>query len=141
MIEQQATLDGDDCTIILPKDPAAGIIEYTEAAKKLNQLGFKVKPDPTANNQNKMKKFIPFSSACQNGSVYIVEESFPNKATLEAFYKELESFNGERSTSTRKDDWADCSASAYNALCKETVYNAVRIPTVSAPTLKSLRKR
>lgn len=141
LILAQATIDDIHCTVILPKDPAAGVVEYTEAAKKLNQLGFKVKPDPTPSNQKKMIRFMPFSSACQNGSVYIVEESFPNKATLEAFYKELESFNGERSTANRKDDWADSAASAYNALCKETLFTAVKIPSVVAPTIKSRRKR
>lgn len=143
-IVNQAEYDnhlGDDALIILPKDPAAGVVEYAEAAKKLNQNGFKVKPDPTPSNQKKMIRFMPFSSACQNGSVYIVEDSFPNQATLEAFYKELESFNGERSTSTRKDDWADAAASAYNALCKETVYLAVKIPSITSPTLKSQRRK
>lgn len=137
LIARQAEYDGKGCLIILPRDPAAGVIEYAEAAKKLNQAGFKVKPDPTPSNQKKMIRFMPFSSACQNGSVYIVEDSFPNMQTLEAFYKELESFNGERSTASRKDDWADSAASVYNALCKEVVYNAVKIPTISAPTLKS----
>lgn len=135
-IKNQAERDGDHVTIILPKDPgAAGQVEYLESAKKLNSAGFKVKPDPMPSNKSKLTRFLPFSSACQNGLVYIIEESFPNKTTLEAFYKELESFNGERSTSERKDDWADTSASAYNALCKEKNYVAVSIPKVSAPTL------
>lgn len=137
MILQQSQYDGEDCLIILPKDPAAGAVEYLESAKKLNAEGFKVKPDPTANNQKKLVRFMPFSSACQNGSVFIVESSF-SKATLEAFYKELESFDGERSTSQKKDDWADASASAYNALCKERVHTAVSIPQYNAPTMKSL---
>lgn len=136
LIKTQAEIDGDHITIILPKDPgAAGQVEYIESAKKLNM--FKVKPDPMPTNKSKLTRFLPFSSACQNGLVYIVEESFPNKTTLEAFYKELESFNGERSTSERKDDWADASASAYNALCKEKTYTAAAIPSVSAQTLTS----
>lgn len=136
LIKNQTEIDGEHVTVILPKDPgAAGQVEYQESAKKLNILGFKVKPDPMPNNKSKLTRFMPFSSACQNGLVCIVEDSFTNKATLEAFYKELEAFNGERSTSERKDDWADAAASAYNALCKERSFVAAAIPRVSAPTL------
>lgn len=105
LIEQQAHVDGAEVTIVLPKDPSgAGVVEYQESAKKLISKGFSVKPDAMANNKSKLTKFSPFSSACQNGFVYIVEDSFPNQATLEHFYKELEIFNGERSTATVKDD-------------------------------------
>lgn len=139
MISTQAHIDGSDCLIILPKDPSgAGIVEYTESAKKLIKEGFRVKPDPMPTNKSKLTRFMPFSSACQNGFVYIVEESFPTKETLEAFYIELESFDGERSTATRKDDWADSAASAFNALMKEKSYRATAIPDVrSATTLKA----
>ena len=136
LILQQSKIDGDDVTVILPKDPSgAGIIEYTESAKKLIVEGFVVKPDPTPSNKGKLQRYMPFSSACQNGFVYIVEDSFPNKETLEHWYKENESFNGERSTATVKDDIPDSAASAFNALSKETTYKAVAVPVVtSAPT-------
>ena len=70
---------------------------------------------------------MPVSAAIENGFVYIVESTF-NKVTLEAFYKELEAFDGERSTRTRKDDMVDVVATAYNFLTKETV-----IPKFSLP--------
>ena len=105
LIETQAHIDGDDVVIVLPKDPSgAGVVEFQESAKKLIAKGFIVKPDAMPGNKKKLQRFFPFSSACQNGFVYIVEESFPNKETLEHFYKELEVFNGERSTATIKDD-------------------------------------
>ena len=105
MIEIQSQVDGEDIIVVLPKDPSsAGVIEFQESAKKLISKGFIVKPDAMPGNKKKVQKFSPFSSACQNGFVYIVEDSFPNKATLEHFYRELEIFNGERSTATIKDD-------------------------------------
>lgn len=129
MILNQCKVDGNDVVVVLPKDPSgSGIIEYQESAKKLISEGFIVKPDAMASNKKKLKKFEPFSSACQNGFVYIVEDSFPNKETLDHFYKELEVFNGERSTATIKDDLPDACASAFNTIQKEQVYNAVAIP-------------
>lgn len=130
LISTQAHIDGTEVTIVLPRDPSgAGIIEYTESAKKLIMEGFVVKPDPMPSNKAKLQRFMPFSSACQNGFVYIVEDSFPNKETLDHFYRELESFNGERSTATLKDDIPDAAASAFNTLAKEQVFKAVAIPT------------
>lgn len=121
---------------MLPKDPSgAGTIEYTESAKKLILEGFVVKPDAMPGNKKKLQRFMPFSSACQNGFVYIVEDSFPNVETLTHFYKELESFNGERSTATIKDDIPDAAASCFNTLSKENTFKAVAIPTTTnAPT-------
>lgn len=120
LIRKQAEYDGKDCKVILAKDSgSAGQTEYLEASKKLMAEGFIVKPDPMPNNQNKVKKGEPFVSACQNGHVRIVTSSFPDKATLESYLKELESFNGERSTSRRKDDRWDCTCTAYNFISQE----------------------
>ena len=46
-------------------------------------------------NKAKLKRFEPFAVAAQNGLVKIVESDFPNQETLNAFYKELEAFDGE----------------------------------------------
>lgn len=122
LILEQAKYDGSDCHVIFPVDPGqSGKFEFQESSKKLVEQGFVVKSDPMPNTKSKLKRFEPFSSACENGLVSIVESSFPNKATLEAFYKEMESFNGERSTATRKDDWPDATASGFNYLAKEKV--------------------
>lgn len=129
LILDQAEVDGTDTTIVLPRDPAqAGLIEFQESAKKLIQEGFVVKADPTPSNKSKLTKFSPFAAACQAGLVRIVESSFPNKATLDHFYSELEAFDGERSTAHRKDDLPDACATAFNYLCKERV-----IPSFSLP--------
>ena len=128
----QARFDGDDCTIVIPKDPsAAGESAFLEMSKMFTNAGFKVKKDPTPNNKGKLKRFEPFSSACQNGLVSIVESSFPNQITLQAYYKELMSFDGERSTSSRKDDLADATASAFNYLAASKTHVGLDMPTFS----------
>ena len=119
IILNQAKYDGEYCDIIMPIDPgSAGVTEYQESAKKLALEGFRVRKDPVPAQRSKLQRFMPFSAAVENGNVYIVESTFPNKATLEAYYKELEAFDGKRSGKLRKDDWADCTASAYNYLSK-----------------------
>lgn len=136
MMLNQAKLDGEDCTIVIPKDPGAGgETAFRELSKFFNSHGFIVKKDPAPVNVKKLKRFEPFSSACQNGLVSIVESSFPNKTTLEAFYKELESFDGERSTTTRKDDIPDAAASCYNYLVSEKTIKPFSIPQINAPTI------
>lgn len=105
IIEDQAHYDGDECTVVFSQDPgSAGKVEFQESAKKLIALGFSVKPDPMPPNKSKVVRFAPFASACEAGLVRIVPSTFPNVATYEHFLKELESFNGERSSSSRKDD-------------------------------------
>lgn len=132
-IERQAHHDGVNCTVVLPQDPgAAGATEYQEASKALITLGFKVKKDPMPTANSKLVRFSPFSSACENGIVYIVESTF-NPTTLESFHKELEAFDGERSTKLRKDDRPDCTATAFNHLCRTQV-----LPSI---TLKDLSRR
>lgn len=136
LILNQAELDGNEVTVVLPKDPsAAGLAEYQESAKRLVQEGFIVKADPMPNNKSKLLKFQPFASACENGLVRIVESSFPNQATLEHFYKELEAFTDARSTSTRKDDLPDACASAFNYICRQRVYKCVARNQIQSNTL------
>ena len=128
IILKQAKYDGTDCKVIMPVDPGAhGLTEYIESAKKLAIHGFVVKKDVVAPQKSKLQKFVPFSAAVDNGFVYIVESTF-NKKTLDAIYSELEAFDGERSTNSRKDDWPDVFASAYNFLTKETVIPQFTLP-------------
>lgn len=116
-----AARDGVDCTLVQAIDPgAAGKFQFQEFAKKATEKGFLCKADPMPNNKSKLTRFEPFSVACQNGLVYIVESSF-EKHELEQFYKECESFDGERSTARRKDDYPDSAATTFNFLAKETV--------------------
>ena len=133
IIEKQAWFDGFDTIILLPQDPgSAGKTEFVESARKLTALGFTVKKDPGVTTQSKLQKFLPFSAACENQLVHIVESTFPNKKTLDAFYKELESFDltqNIRSSRKRKDDIVDVCSGNFNYLSKSIVIPKFTLPS------------
>lgn len=131
-IALQAEEDGSECKILLPKESGGGIAEYESMSKALIQKGYVVNPMPT--NTKKMQRFATFASAVTNGMVSIVESSFHNKATLEAFYKELEAFDGERSTATKKDDFVDACSDAFNYISKNKPLPSFTLPSINAPT-------
>lgn len=139
IISKQAEFDGDDVIIVFSVDPGqAGLSEFASSSRPLIAKGFRVEKDPTPTNKSKLVKFTPFASLAQQGRVYIVKSSFDPK-TYEALMKELESFNGERSTTTRKDDWVDAISSGINYLEKGDVIRPVAIPRIYAPTLYKRR--
>lgn len=116
-------------------------MEFTQSSKVLIEEGFVVKKDVIPTTRSKLNRFTPFAAACENGHVYIIESSFPDKKTLEAFYKELESFDGERSSSSRKDDWADATATAFNYLARERVLPPFKLQSAPSGTKISPIKR
>lgn len=133
---EQAKLDGADTTIVIPQDAGGdGVTVFQDLAGFFAEQGFRVQKDTMPHTTGKLTKFEPFSTACSNGLVYIVESSF-DPMTLEAIYKELESFDGTRSTNLKKDDWADAFACAFNYLLKAKVHTVMKVPDVSAPSIK-----
>lgn len=140
IIQQQAMEDGDDTKIIFSVDPGqAGISEFLTSSRELVRLGYIVEKDPTPGNKSKLTRFSPFAQLAQNGFVRIVKNTFPTE-TYNSLMKELEAFNGERSTSTRKDDWVDAISSGINYLEKHEIIRAVPIPRPNAPTLYARRR-
>ena len=137
LIHKQTEQDGNDCTVVFSQDPgSAGVTEYTESAKKLITDGYVVKKDPMPTQSGKLTRYLPFSSAAENGLVYLVKSSF-SPATLDAYFKESESFDGERSSDYRKDDWPDCTASAFNHLSSARTVNLVSRNQSHTQTLAS----
>ena len=132
---QQAAHDGVDCSVVIPEESGAGKGEFEELVKLFSSDGFRVIGAKT--DRNKLARFANFSAAAQNGMVYIIESSFNNVETLDAFYKELESFDGSRSTGLLKDDWVDACSDAYNALQKTIIYKAPPVMHIDSPTLYS----
>ena len=131
----QADYDGEEVTIVIPEESGAGSGEFQELTKMFTNAGFKVQGAKTGNSKGaKMKRFSTFAAACQNGLVHILEDTFHNEATLNAFYKELEAFTGERSTATTKDDIVDACSDAFLALQKTQVFTVPNIPRINAPT-------
>lgn len=130
-ILDQANKDGDETIILLPVDPsAAGKYTYEVMAEKFGSEGYRVKPDPIPTNKSKLTKFLPFCDAASNGLVYIVKSTFDSN-TYDFIMKQLEAFDGERSTAKRHDEFVDCIALGYNYLNKTKVHRAVRTPRLS----------
>jgi phage terminase large subunit-like protein len=139
-IIKQAIHDGDDCLICLPVDAgAAGKTTYEAMSAKIGMAGFRVKPDPTPNNKSKLTRFQNFATNCENGLVYVVVDTF-DKKTLEFIYKQLEAFDGERSTSNRKDEFPDLWASATNLLMKERLRRPMSNATPTATKLAQFKR-
>lgn len=140
IIKSQAIHDGDDTIIVFPVDPgAAGLSEFLTSSRDLISNGYRVEKDPMPGNKSKLTRFTPFALLAQNGFVRIVKNSFPLD-TYNYLMKELESFNGEKSTSSRKDDMCDAIASGINYLEKNEIVRPVSIPRPNAPTLYARRR-
>lgn len=133
-ILKQAEFDGDECTIVLPVDPgSAGKTSFESMSKALTLEGFRVKPDPMPNNKSKLTRFLPFATACENGLVYVLVDTF-DKPTLEFIYKQLEAFDGERSTASKKDEFPDLYASGFNFISRVRVHRAFSRPNLASRT-------
>lgn len=125
LIVKQAVYDGADCQVVLSRDKGSGAqdFRYTVSAvmSAVDEFGrparIRVQQDLTQSNQadKKLKDFQPFCNACQQGLVYIVEDTF-NKDTLEAIYKELEGFDGVKSSALKHDDFVDAISMTFNAI-------------------------
>lgn len=147
VILSQATYDGNDCKVVLTKDSGAGMTDHGYTKARLVEGGIHIIEDTSPKNtqDKKVKDWLPFCNACEIGMVYIVEETFP-KATLEHIYKTWESFTGEKSTKTRKDDLVDAMALGFNAAAKGrntklVTRNQQQRDTLSSDFLSSRRNR
>lgn len=131
---QQAHYDGADVPICCPQDPAAaGKAVWESQAKFFSENGFMFKKDPCPINKNKLTKFLPFATAAENGLVRIAKSSFSPK-TYEFILKQLESFDGERSTTTKADDFADSLGTAFNYISRQRIIKAFTVPQIDSPT-------
>lgn len=140
IIKKQAKHDGDDVVVVFSVDPGqAGISEFTTSSRELISMGYTVDKDPTPGNKAKLTRFSPFANLAQNGFVKILKKSF-DLATYEALMKELESFDGLRSTGSRKDDWVDAISSGVNYMEKHDIIRAVVMPKIHAPTMLRTRR-
>ena len=127
----QAIHDGKDTTVVIPESSGAGVREWEQMRNMFIEHKFKVKGAKTGNKKGgKGLRFAPFCSAAEQGAVYILPETFPNNATLNAFLMELEKFDPDKSsTGTRKDDWVDAVADAFDALQSLKVHSTWTPPT------------
>jgi len=124
--------------LVLSKDSGAGTGDFNATVARMAEEGIKVQKDMTISNVKgkKEKDFLGFTNACENGLVYLVEDTF-EKDSLEAILKELEIFDGQPSTKTKKDDWPDSISMVYNAICKsKRVYRTLNQVARTSTTKK-----
>jgi len=122
IIINQAESDGKECYVVIPQDSASAGKQVAELMwSAISSEGFICHID-RVDKKNKLKKFEPFSAAAMNGMVDILEDSFPNVASLNAYLTELEEFDGSPSTGLRKDDWVDSTSSCFNYLNNAPIY-------------------
>lgn len=138
-ILEAALEDGNKVDIIIPLDPGAGAkFSNTFLAKDLSSSGFYVRQ--LRAQGKKADRFKPFASMVMNGGMQILlncgtdyENQIPND--LNFFYRELEAFDGTRSSGSRKDDLCDACADAF-----EAVASTKTIPKFSMPSLMKVNE-
>ena len=116
-ILENAGRDGFNTEIILPEDPnPQSKAATTLLVRAINEHGYvcKMRRAPAG----KLDSFRPFAASVELGIVQIVKNcanDYWNKIVNnnDFFYNELESFDGTRSTATKKDDLVDCCSLGY----------------------------
>ena len=137
---RQAEYDGHDCTVVIPKEGGAGAGEFEQLRAMFKDAGFKVEGAETGNKKGgKALRFATFCAEAEQGMVYILPDTFGNKATLNALLTELEKFNPDqdgkwRSTNKLKDDWLDCVSDCTLILQKKRVIKAYSLPDCTYST-------
>lgn len=122
-IVNNAVNDGHSVEIILPEDPnPQAKAAATLLARSIAEHGYTVKL--RRSSAGKLDSFRPFASAAELGCVSIVKNccnDLWNKVYRDNgfFHKELESYDGGRSTATKKDDLVDCASLAFNYLAQK----------------------
>lgn len=138
----QAEFDGREVTVVIPEQGGAGVREWEQMRNMFIERKFKVLGAKTGNKKGgKELRFSPFCSAAEQGCVYILTDTFPNRATLNAFLLELEKFDPEKkSTGTRKDDWVDAVGDAFDKLQEMRIHTTFTAPTGMTSRTNSLTK-
>lgn len=96
----------------IPQDPNAQA-QYATKQWVLNLAlqGVGVKISKTSTHKSKLDRFLPFAAVAEAKLVRVLHGEWND-----AFFEELEAFNGERSTSYRKDDQVDAVADAFSKI-------------------------
>lgn len=123
-ILQNAARDGVDVDIILPQDPGAAAKAATSIlTREISEEGYRVRIISTT--KSKLDRFRPVSSLSQNGHVVALKNcgtDHENKIHNDNnfWYKELESFTGERKRGeTGHDDVVDTLADCVSILAQK----------------------
>lgn len=122
-ILEAAMEDGPKVDIVLPLDPQTRY-SNTFISKELSSKGFFVRQFNAKGK--KEDRFKPFSSIVMNGGMQILRNCGTDYESgiyndLSFFYKELEAYDGKRSSGQRHDDLCDGCSDAFAAVasCKD----------------------
>ena len=116
-----------DYQAYLPQDPAAGKLARVYWAKLGMSRNIALRFHRVTSQNGKLGSFQPFAASAENGLVKVMED----KEWNDQYFSELESFDGKRSTNTKKDDWCDATSLAFNVLATNK-----ELPKLSANKLK-----
>lgn len=125
-ILENAQRDGNKVDIVLPLDPnPASKAATTMLSREISAEGFFVRTMRA--NSSKVDRFRPFASMCMNGGIRILKNcgtDFENKVFSELgfFYKELETFTGERKSGKNgHDDLVDICSDGFMILAQKQI--------------------
>lgn len=140
---QQAELDGTHCTVVIPEEGGAGLGEWEQMRNMFRDEGFTVIGAKTGNKKGgKGLRFASFAVAAEQGGVHILPETFPNRATLNAFLTELEKFDPEgKSSATIKDDWVDSVSDSFLSLQRVKQRKPMSAGAATSTALADYRRR
>jgi predicted phage terminase large subunit-like protein len=121
-----AKRDGtEDCKVTIPKDPGAGgKTANTFFMRTLAENGIIANSIQTSGHLSKLKRFLPFCTLAESGSVRVVKGEWN-----EAWFTELENF--EENNRNQKDDQVDATGDAFNTLAKQ-----IMLPDIILPSLE-----
>lgn len=127
LVASTAKDDGDDCTVIIPVDPAAaGKTAAYFYRTTLAENGVATKTAASTAGKAKLVRFLPFCSIAEAGAVKVVRGDWN-----ESWFKELENFSADlKVQKLQHDDMVDATSDSFVSLARN-----VTIPTFSLPSL------
>jgi predicted phage terminase large subunit-like protein len=131
LIEMTAHADGlEDCKVCIPQDAgAAGITAAGYYQRSLAENGVAVRRVITVGRTGKLVRFGPFCAFADSGSLNVVKADWND-----AYFKELEAFDGSKSTATKKDDQVDATSDAFTELVRQLYIQPFAMPSFTRPT-------
>lgn len=119
-----AKSDGiDDCVVGIVRDTGSGgAAANMFFVRQLAEQGIAAKSTKMSGHSGKIQRFLPFAAMAESGAVKVVRGDWND-----AFFTELESFNGGRSG---HDDQVDATSDAFNMIAK-----SIQIPTFTLPNM------
>jgi predicted phage terminase large subunit-like protein len=122
-IVKTAERDGLDVPVCIPQDGGSGKSTSFFFNTYFAEHGLTIIPITVSGHSSKLKRFLPFASLCENGSVRVVKAPWN-----EAYFTELERFDNTRYI---KDDQVDATSDGFNTIARRAIIPHFTIPDLS----------